>query len=141
MIKFLKYHETILIFYVEYKNIFDHLLMKKIFLLFMGLVLFSDYAFADKNIELKTNESPVSVSQNQIPINATQSSTAIDILFLKGAVYKVIVTGAEGIVYQNEITVKTFDTVIIDISQYKSGNYNIYFYDKEGNEITGDFVL
>ena len=28
--------------------------MKKIFLLFMGLVLFSDYAFADKNIELKT---------------------------------------------------------------------------------------
>ncbi len=40
--------------------------MKKIFLLFMGLVLFSDYAFADKNIELKTNESPVSVSQNQI---------------------------------------------------------------------------
>lgn len=36
--------------------------MKKIFLLFMGLVLFSDYAFADKNIELKTNESPVSVS-------------------------------------------------------------------------------
>lgn len=80
--------------------------MKKIFLLFMGLVLFSDYAFADKNIELKTNESPVSVSQNQIPINATQSSTAIDILFLKGAVYKVIVTGAEGIVYQNEITVK-----------------------------------
>lgn len=115
--------------------------MKKIFLLFMGLVLFSDYAFADKNIELKNNESPVSVSQNQIPINATQSSTAIDILFLKGAVYKVIVTGAEGIVYQNEITVKTFDTVIIDISQYKSGNYNIYFYDKEGNEITGDFVL
>ena len=113
----------------------------EIFLLFMGLVLFSDYAFADKNIELKTNESPVSVSQNQIPINATQSSTAIDILFLKGAVYKVIVTGAEGIVYQNEITVKTFDTVIIDISQYKSGNYNIYFYDKEGNEITGDFVL
>lgn len=115
--------------------------MKKIFLLFMGLVLFSDYAFADKNIELKTNESPVSVSQNQIPINATQSSTAIDILFLKGAVYKVIVTGAEGIVYQNEITVKTFDTVIIDISQYKSGNYNIYFYDKEGNEITGDFNI
>ena len=26
MIQILKYHETILIFYVEYKNIFDHLL-------------------------------------------------------------------------------------------------------------------
>ena len=28
MIQILKYHETILIFYVEYKNIFDHLLIK-----------------------------------------------------------------------------------------------------------------
>ena len=28
MIQILKYHETILIFYVEYKNIFDHLLTK-----------------------------------------------------------------------------------------------------------------
>ncbi|WP_278966985.1 DUF3244 domain-containing protein [Phocaeicola coprocola] len=115
--------------------------MKKIFLLFMGLVLFSDYAFAYEEIDLKRGVFSNPDSQNQIPINATQSSTAIDILFLKGAVYKVIVTGAEGIVYQNEITVKTFDTVIIDISQYKSGNYSIYFYDKEGNEITGDFVL
>lgn len=95
----------------------------------------------NEKIILKYTESKHSTPQNQIPINATQSSTVVDILFLKGAVYKVIVTGAEGIVYQNEITVKTFDTVIIDISQYKSGNYNIYFYDKEGNEITGDFVL
>jgi hypothetical protein len=117
------------------------MLMKKIFLLFMGLVLFSNYAFGEKKISLTRYDVLDPESQNQIPINATQSSTAIDILFLKGAVYKVIVTGAEGIVYQNEITVKTFDTVIIDISQYKSGNYNIYFYDKEGNEITGDFVL
>ena len=30
MIQILKYHETILIFYVEYKNIFDHLLNDKI---------------------------------------------------------------------------------------------------------------
>jgi len=29
MIKILKYHETILIFYVEYKKIFDHLLKGK----------------------------------------------------------------------------------------------------------------
>ena len=27
LITYLKYHETILIFYVEYKNIFDHLLI------------------------------------------------------------------------------------------------------------------
>lgn len=52
-----------------------------------------------------------------------------------------MIIGVEGVVYQKEITVKTSDTVIIDLSQYKSGNYNIYFYDKEGNEITGNFVL
>lgn len=76
--------------------------MKKIFLLFMGLVLFSDYAFAEKKISLTSYDVLDPESQNQIPINATQSSTAIDILFLKGSVYKVIVTGAEGGVYPLE---------------------------------------
>lgn len=76
--------------------------MKKIFLLFMGLVLFSDYAFAEKKISLTSYDVLDPESQNQIPINATQSSTAIDILFLKGSVYKVIVIGAEGVVYPLE---------------------------------------
>ena len=30
MIQFLKYHETILIIYAEYKNILDHLLIKRL---------------------------------------------------------------------------------------------------------------
>ena len=56
--------------------------MKKIFLLFMGLVLFSNYAFGEKKISLTRYDVLDPESQNQIPINATQSSTAIDILFL-----------------------------------------------------------
>ena len=45
MIKFLKYHETILIFYVEYKNIFDHLLI--------NLSLYSGNNFSNLALLLK----------------------------------------------------------------------------------------
>ena len=64
--------------------------MKKIFLLFMGLVLFSDYAFGEKKISLTRYDVLDPESQNQIPINATQSSTAIDILFFIQNVCKTI---------------------------------------------------
>ena len=54
--------------------------MKKIFLLGVSLMVFVIDLIGNEKIILKYTESKHSTPQNQIPINATQSSTVVDIL-------------------------------------------------------------
>ena len=58
MIQFLKYHETILIIYAEYKNILDHLLMKYFYSLMLcaSLMFTSCTEGSDSTEELKLAE-------------------------------------------------------------------------------------
>ena len=52
-----------------------------------------------------------------------------------------MVIGVVGIVYQKLLTATTAETIRIELLPYKEGNYSILFYDMEGNEIEGNFLL
>ncbi len=75
MIQILEYHETILIFYVEYKNIFDHLLMQIKFI----ILLFCFCLISCKNSKNKTDAIEINFSVDNKEFN----SDLFDISFVK----------------------------------------------------------
>lgn len=116
--------------------------MKKIFLLqTISLLLISSNIYAQEKISLTLSNKKPSNTQSQIPIDVSIEETTIMILFKENSTYQVIVKGEVGIVYQKLLTATTAGTIRIELLPYKEGNYSILFYDMEGNEIEGNFLL
>lgn len=79
----------------------------------------------------------------EIPVHVDfdQSNRSLRIDFKKSIDCTVIVSGVDGIVYQQSISVKNYQSVRLDLKQYEEGDYEIVFYDTEGNVIDGLFYL
>ena len=112
--------------------------MKKIFLLqTISLLLISSNIYAQEKISLTLSNKKPSNTQSQIPIDVSIEETTIMILFKENSTYQVIVKGEVG----KLLTATTAETIRIELLPYKEGNYSILFYDMEGNEIEGNFLL
>lgn len=107
-----------------------------------ALALSSNIFATDKEIKLENQQPSRKTQQYQIPIpvHANFDNTLLGIHFFKKVLQVfVTVTGPDGIVYQREVTSTTAKSIYIDLSQYQEGEYNIYFQDAEGNEVSGEF--
>lgn len=95
-----------------------------------------------EEVALKYENDPSSNGQ-EIPVHVDldQSNKLLRIDFKKCIDCTVIVSGAEGVVYQQSINAKNYQIVRLDLKPYEEGDYEIVFYDKEGNVIDGSFYL
>ena len=53
----------------------------------------------------------------------------------------VVVTGPEGVVFEADISSDNRPAIIVDLNKYMEGGYTVTFFDREGNVISGDFLL
>ncbi len=53
----------------------------------------------------------------------------------------VVVTGPEGVVFEADISSDNRPAIIVDLNNYMEGGYTVTFFDREGNVISGDFLL
>ena len=92
---------------------------------------------------VQDNENGHENNNYEIPIRVDldQSSKLLRVDFKKCIDCTVIVSGADGIVYQQSINAKNYQSVRLDLKPYEEGDYEIVFYDTEGNVIDGSFYL
>ncbi len=84
--------------------------------------------------EDKSNEIPIHVD-----LDRTNKLLRMD--FKKSIDCTVIVSCEEGIVFHQSINAKSFQNVKLNLRNYQKGNYEIRFYDDEGNILDGIFFL
>ncbi len=92
------------------------------------------YLSALNDHEDKSYEIPIHVD-----FDATNKLLRID--FKQTLNCSVIVSGTDGIVYQQSLNAKNYQSVRLDLKPYEEGDYEIVFYDKDGNVVDGSFYL
>ncbi len=99
------------------------------------------HVYAERVKLMIENQSNSSAIEVPIHVDFDQSNRSLRIDFKKSIDCTVIVSGVDGIVYQQSISVKNYQSVRLDLKQYEEGDYEIVFYDTEGNVIDGSFYL
>lgn len=103
-------------------------------------LLFIESLSAEPVILKKDN--PTADHGNAIPVNVDiDASNLLMMRFHKSCACSVIVTGPEGIVYQQSISADNYTTIMVDLRGYTEGDYTITFYDKDGNVLDRTFWL
>lgn len=121
--------------------------MAKNFLLLLVATLIVVCAKGENgNIQLKKkNISKGDTAQSEIPIpvSADINGSELNIHFQVADVDKVFITvmGAEGVVYQREVTSEALNSIRVDLSKYEDGMYTVSFQDDKGSEMEGDFTM
>ena len=87
------------------------------------------------------NQSNSSAIEIPIHVDHDSASKLLRIDFKKSIDCFVVVSGPEGVVYQRSINARNYQTIAVDLKPYEEGDYEIVFYDKEGNVIDGSFYL
>ncbi len=116
--------------------------MRKEKIITLTLIVLGAMKLSAEEVALKYENDPSSNGQ-EIPVHVDldQSNKLLRIDFKKCIDCTVIVSGAEGVVYQQSINAKNYQIVRLDLKPYEEGDYEIVFYDKEGNVIDGSFYL
>lgn len=105
-------------------------------------LLFSATIWADE-VELKCkNDKKDRPPQYEtpIPVHVNLDNALLGIHFKKAKQVFVSVISPDGVIYQREVTSETAKSIYVDLAQYQNGEYNIYFQDAEGNEVSGEFI-
>lgn len=116
--------------------------MKKIILVAFSLVCFFSFA-EDVKIKYKGSSS---LDRLEVPVDVDLTGGMLNInLTDYGHMTRfyahVIVTGPEGVVYETDINSDNRPAVIVDLNKYIKGGYTVTFYDRDGNVLSGDFLL
>ncbi|MDE6191708.1 MAG: DUF3244 domain-containing protein [Muribaculum sp.] len=116
--------------------------MRKEKIIAFAVIALGTMKLSAEEVVLKYDNDP-SNSRQEIPIRVDldQSSKLLRVDFKKCIDCTVIVSGADGIVYQQSISAKNYQSVRLDLKPYEEGDYEIVFYDTEGNVIDGSFYL
>lgn len=93
----------------------------------------------DVKLQAKKVKDP-NVPQQEIPVHADMNNSLLGVHFLNGVDVTITVVGPEGVAYQKEITTPFPESVYVDLSSYRKGEYTIYIKDKEGNLLWGSFM-
>ncbi len=116
--------------------------MRKEKIITLTLIVLGAMKLSAEEVALKyENDSPNNRQEIPVHVDLDQSNKLLRIDFKKCIDCTVIVSGADGIVYQQSINAKNYLSVRLDLKPYEEGDYEIVFYDKEGNVIDGSFYL
>lgn len=91
--------------------------------------------------EVKLQQISVNKGHFQIPVDVDVTDRVVNILVRSAFRGSVVVTGPEGIVFQQEINALTAQYLKISLRPYMQGDYTITFYDSDGNIVEGEFFL
>lgn len=77
------------------------------------------------------------------PIDATINNTSLNALFLNnlGTINVVIYSDSGNTVYDENVDTSNSSVLTIDVSNWDSGSYQIYFANTSGQCISGSFVI
>ena len=116
--------------------------MRKILLVAFGAIFFCSFA---EDVELR-NLGRHTGDRMEVPVDVDLSGgvlsvnlTAVGHLTRYSA--RVVVTGPEGVVYETDIDSENRPAVIVNLKKYIKGGYTVTFYNRDGNVLTGDFLL
>lgn len=116
--------------------------MRKEKIITLTLIALGAMKLSAEEVTLKyENDSPNNRQEIPVHVDLDQSNKLLRIDFKKCIDCTVIVSGAEGVVYQQSINAKNYQIVRLDLKPYEEGDYEIVFYDKEGNVIDGSFYV
>ncbi len=116
--------------------------MRKEKIITLTLTVLGAMKLSAEEVTLKyENDSPNNRQEIPVHVDLDQSNKLLRIDFKKCIDCTVIVSGAEGVVYQQSINAKNYQSVRLDLKPYEDGYYEIVFYDKEGNVIDGSFYV
>ena len=117
--------------------------MKKIVSLFMVMLAFGAYANAQDKVEITQRREHAAdcPPQHLIPVDVDIDRSLLGIHFRERVEdVNVSVSGPDGVVYHEWFTTPAARSVEVDLSPYRDGQYEILFFDAEGNEAEGSFV-
>ena len=117
--------------------------MRKLFLLVMAMLAIGGGANAQDKVELeqKRKGDNGELSQHLIPVDVDIDRHLLGIHFRDRVKdVNVSVSGPDGVVYNEWFTTPAARSVQVDLSPYQDGQYEILFFDAEGNEAEGSFL-
>lgn len=116
--------------------------MRKEKIITLTLTVLGVMKLSAEEVTLKyENDSPNNRQEIPVHVDLDQSNKLLRIDFKKCIDCTVFVSGAEGVVYQQSINAKNYQSVRLDLKPYEDGDYEIVFYDKDGNVIDGSFYV
>ena len=116
--------------------------MKKMILVAFSLICFCSFA-EDVEIRYKGTSS-LDHLETPVDVDLTDGMLNINVTVyghLARFYAHVTVTGPEGVVYETDINSDNRPAVIVNLNKYMKGGYTVTFYDRDGNVLTGDFLL
>ena len=115
---------------------------KMLFFLFAMLASSAAHVFAyEVELEQKKKDRNGELSQRAIPVDVDIDRHLLGIHFRDRVKdVNVSVSGPDGVVYNEWFTTPAARSVQVDLSPYQDGQYEILFFDAEGNEAEGSFV-
>ena len=117
--------------------------MRKLFLLVMAMLAFGVYANAQDKVELtqRGDDKGGTPPQHLIPVDVDIDRSLLGIHFRERVRdVNVSVSGPDGVVDHEWFTTPAARSVEVDLSPYRDGQYEILFFDAEGNEAEGSFL-
>ena len=106
------------------------------------LASFTFVTLSAEEVKLRyENEPPTSNQEIPVNIDLDNLNKLLRIEFKRSINCTVVVSGADGIVYQQSLNAKNYQSVRLDLKPYEEGDYEIVFYDKDGNVGDGSFYL
>ena len=107
----------------------------------MALLLAAGTGMADDVILTNKNLNQGHEKQRSIPVDVDIDRSLLGIHFRERVEdVNVSVTGPDGTVYSEWFTTPAARSVEVDLSPYRDGQYEIFFFDAEGNEAEGSFL-
>ena len=109
----------------------------------MAMLAFGVYANAQDKVELtqRGDDKGGTPPQHLIPVDVDIDRSLLGIHFRERVRdVNVSVSGPDGVVYNERFTTSSARSVEVDLSPYRDGQYEILFFDAEGNEAEGSFV-
>lgn len=116
--------------------------MRKEKIIAFSLIALGAMELSAEEVALKYENDPPN-NRQEIPVHVDldKSNRSLRIDFKKSIDCTVIVSGVDGVIYQHSINAKNYQSVRLDLKQYEEGDYEIVFFDTEGNVIDGSFYL
>lgn len=116
--------------------------MRKLLVIVFSSIFFCSFA---EDVELR-NLGKHTGDRLETPVDADFTDNTLSIFvnaygYLARFYAHVTVTGPEGVVYETDINSDNRPAVIVNLNKYMKGGYTVTFYDRDGNVLTGDFLL
>lgn len=107
----------------------------------VSLIVLNSYSEEIVIYKKGSTELPKDVSEKPIDIHVDESQKELSLVFNKSIEIRTIISGPEGVIYNDEISASRNSTLQINLKGSGEGNYDVLLIDNAGNVTDSSFYI